>query len=90
MNQKECLSWIERDKKVVALCQHLTSFPLVVESGSGDIIVDVDGNRYIDFLSSASSLNLGSSFPLVIDAISEQIKKTTQYCTPYTYSKQMI
>ena len=60
MNTEKCTSWVERDKKVMAPTQHLSYFPLVVESGKGSIIRDLDGNEYIDFLSSASSLNLGT------------------------------
>ena len=55
MNTEKCTSWVERDKKVMAPTQHLSYFPLVVESGKGSIIRDLDGNAYIDFLSTASS-----------------------------------
>ena len=51
---------MDRDRKVIAPCSHLSYFPLAVESGKGAILTDVDGNQFIDFLTSASSLNLGS------------------------------
>lgn len=81
---------VERDGKVVAPCQHLSYYPLVVESGQGDVLKDVDGNEYIDFLSSASSLNLGSTNPIVTKAIESQLKRCTQYTAVYFYNKPMV
>ena len=48
-------AWINRDKKVIAPCQHLSYYPLTVQKVEGEIIYDQDNNRFIDFLSSASS-----------------------------------
>lgn len=86
MNTEKCTSWVERDKKVMAPTQHLSYFPLVVESGKGSIIRDLDGNEYIDFLSSASSLNLGTCNDHVKAAVEEQLKKYSQYTIAYTYN----
>lgn len=90
MKVKKCMEWVERDKKVVAPTQHLSYFPLVVESGKDSIIYDKDGNEFIDFLSSASSLNLGSCNKQITEAIEAQLKKCTQYTVAYTYSAAMI
>ncbi|PID76597.1 MAG: aspartate aminotransferase family protein [Deltaproteobacteria bacterium] len=90
MNRKKSLEYIERDKKVVSRVSRLSYFPLVIESGQGAKIIDVDGNEYIDFLSSASSLNLGSSHPAVTRAIEEQLKKISQYTAAYTYNTPLI
>ena len=65
-------------------------FPLVVKECEGSIIKDVDGNEFIDFLSSASSLNLGSRHPVVIKAIKEQLEKFTQYCMGYITNEQAV
>ena len=90
MKAQKCMQWVERDKKVVAPTQHLSYFPLVVESAKDAMIYDEDGNEYIDFLSSASSLNLGSSNDKITEAIQQQLKKCTQYTVAYTYSATMI
>lgn len=90
MKQEECLKWVARDEKVISPCSHLSYFPLVVDSASGDIITDADGNQFIDFLTSASSLNLGSRHPVVIKAIEKQLEKCTQYTAAYTYNIPMI
>ena len=65
-------------------------FPLVIKECEGSIIKDVDGNEFIDFLSSASSLNLGSRHPVVIKAIKEQLEKFTQYCMGYITNEQAV
>ena len=39
-------------------------------------------------MSSASSLNIGSSNPIITKAIEEQLKKFTQYTAAYTYNEQ--
>ena len=90
MDTTKCKEWVERDKKVIAPCQHLSYFPLAVEKGEGSVITDVDGNRFIDFLSSASSLNLGSSDPVITQAIHRQLEDFTQYTQAYCYNKRSI
>lgn len=90
MTTKNCEALIERDKRVIAPCQHLSYFPLAVAGGEGSVIIDADGNRFIDFLSSASSLNLGSSNPVITRAIQEQLGKFTQYTQAYCYNRQSI
>lgn len=86
----KCLDLVARDEKVVAPCQHLSYYPFAVESGKGEILKDADGNEYIDFLTSASSLNLGSSNPILTKAIEAQLKKCTQYTAAYSYNEPMI
>ena len=90
MNTQKCTAWVERDKKVVAPAQHLSYFPLVVAGGKDSIIYDEDGNEFIDFLSSASSLNLGTCNQQITEAIEKQLKKCTQYTAVYTYNAPMI
>ncbi len=89
-NVPNSLAWVERDAKVIAPCSHLSNFPLVVEKAKDDIIYDVDGNEYIDFLAAAGSLNLGSSSDVLTAAIQEQLTKYTQYALPYTYNTPTI
>lgn len=88
MKLDRCNSLVERDEKVVAPCQHLSYYPLAIAKVEGSVITDLDGNKFIDFLSSASSLNIGSSNPIITKAIEEQLKKFTQYTAAYTYNEQ--
>ena len=73
MNKETNLAWVNRDVSVIAPCQHLSYFPMTIDHIDHDIIYDVEGNSYIDFLSSASSLNLGSCNPLITNAVKEQL-----------------
>lgn len=83
-------AWIQRDEKVIAPCQHFSYFPLTIQKVVGDIIFDQDDNQFIDFLSSASSLNLGSGFPAVTEAIKEQLELYSQYTPAYIYNTKNI
>jgi 4-aminobutyrate aminotransferase len=86
----ECEKLIAQDGEVIAPCQHLSYFPLVVAKGTGSLLTDEDGNEFIDFLSSASSLNLGSSHPAVTKAIQDQLGDFTQYIQAYCYNRASI
>lgn len=90
MQREKCIQWTKWDKEVIASCNHLSYFPLVVARADGEMIYDEDGNAFIDFLSSASSLNLGSCHPVVSAAIQKQVEKGTQYTIAYTYSRASI
>lgn len=90
MNLSKCMAAITEDKKVIAPCQHLSYFPLVVDHCRGSVITDLDGNEYIDFLSSASGLNLGSCDSAVTEAIHKQSERFTLYTGAYSYNVPMI
>lgn len=90
MTTDRCLGLIARDERVIAPCQHLSYFPLVVAKAKGSILTDEDGNEFIDFLSSASSLNLGSGHPAINQAIQAQLEEFTQYIQAYCYNRKSI
>ena len=75
MNTTKSAAIVARDKAVLAPCSRLAYYPLVIEKAEGAILTDVDGNEYIDFLSSASSLNMGSHNPVVTAAIRAQLDR---------------
>jgi 4-aminobutyrate aminotransferase len=47
------------------------TYPLVIKTGSGCIIKDVDGNQFLDFTSNIGSCPLGYSHPAILDVIKE-------------------
>ncbi|MDH5770872.1 MAG: aminotransferase class III-fold pyridoxal phosphate-dependent enzyme, partial [Candidatus Bathyarchaeota archaeon] len=49
---------LRRDKALIS-SSFTRVYPLVVESGRGCIIRDVDGNEYIDFNSGIGVMNVG-------------------------------
>jgi glutamate-1-semialdehyde 2,1-aminomutase len=53
--------------------------PLIVDEGVGDVIVDVDGNRYIDFCNSWGALILGHAHKDVVDAAMMRLLKGSTF-----------
>ncbi|MDR3235903.1 MAG: ornithine--oxo-acid transaminase [Prevotellaceae bacterium] len=51
--------------------------PVVLDSGEGVYVRDVNGKRYYDFLSAYSAVNQGHCHPAIIRAMTEQIQKLT-------------
>jgi len=49
--------------------------PVIIESGEGCYLTDLDGKRYLDFSSQLMCSNLGHRNQAVIDAITEQANK---------------
>ncbi len=47
------------------------AYPLVIKSGKGCIITDVDGNEFIDLNAGLAVLNVGHSHPKVTAAINK-------------------
>jgi ornithine--oxo-acid transaminase len=49
--------------------------PVVIASGSGAWLTDVDGNRYLDFLSAYSAVNFGHSNPELVKVATDQLQR---------------
>jgi glutamate-1-semialdehyde 2,1-aminomutase len=56
--------------------------PLFVERGEGAYLVDVDGNRYVDYVLSWGPLVLGHAHPRVVAALEEAVRRGTSYGAP--------
>ena len=56
--------------------------PLFIERGEGAELVDVDGNRYIDFVCSWGPLIAGHSNPHVLEAVHAAAERGTSYGAP--------
>ena len=56
--------------------------PIFVERGEGPFIWDVDGNRYVDWVSSWGPLILGHADPLVVEAVRQAADRGTSYGAP--------
>jgi len=57
---------------------------IFAERASGGIVVDVDGNSFIDLGGGIAVLNVGSSAPKVVEAVTEQVKRFTHTCFQVT------
>jgi glutamate-1-semialdehyde 2,1-aminomutase len=56
--------------------------PLFIERGEGAEIVDVDGNRYVDYVCSWGPLIAGHAHPEVIAAVSDAASRGTSFGAP--------
>ncbi len=80
---------VKKDERFISP-SYVRFYPLVVESGKGCIIRDVDGNEYIDFNSGLACLNVGHSHPKVIDAIKRQCDRFLHYSNTDFYYNEVI
>ena len=56
--------------------------PLFIQSAKGARITDVDGNEFIDYVSSWGPLILGHAHPEIVEAINLQAGSGTSYGAP--------
>jgi 4-aminobutyrate aminotransferase len=65
---------IERDARAVS-SSYTRGYPLVVESASGAVVEDVDGNRFLDFNAGIAVVATGHCHPSVVESIQQQAAK---------------
>src|SRR6266516_1654112 len=65
---------IARDVEVISP-SYTRSYPFVMDHGKGNMVWDVDGNRYIDFTAGVAVLAAGHAHPEVVKAIQQQAEK---------------
>ena len=51
--------------------------PVVIASGEGAWLTDIDGNRYLDFLSAYSAVNFGHCHPELVRVATQQLQQAT-------------
>ena len=56
--------------------------PLFIERGEGAYLIDVDGNRYIDYVLSWGPLVIGHAHPRVVAALDDAVRRGTSYGAP--------
>ena len=52
-------------------------FPVTIEKGEGCKLWDTEGKEYLDFVAGIATCTLGHGHPALIEAVTEQIKKTS-------------
>jgi len=80
---------VKKDERLVSP-SYSRFYPLVIESGKGCIVKDVDGNEFIDFNSGLVCLNVGHSHPKVVDAIKKQCDRFLHYSNTDFYYDEVI
>lgn len=83
-------SIIEREKEHMSFTTRVPYYPLVVDKARGSIVTDIEGNEFIDFLSSAAAVNTGHNHPKVVEAIVGQVNKFIHYTPAYMYHEPHI
>jgi len=72
--------WVKRDAAVVwhgftQMSSYADNAPIVVERAEGHDVIDVDGNRYLDAISSLWVNTLGHRVPELDDAVRDQLDR---------------
>ena len=66
----------------VRACRSVGADPLFIKSADGAVIVDADGNRYIDYIGSWGPMILGHRHPAVVAALQKAIDRGTSFGAP--------
>jgi len=80
---------MNRDKQYFAKAGRIPYYPLVIEEAHGSTLIDVEGKKYIDLLSSASSQNVGHTPKKVVEAIQIQASKMVHYTPAYMHHEPL-
>lgn len=80
---------LDRDAQYVSP-SYTRVYPLVVARGSGAVIEDVDGNRFLDFTAGIAVTGTGHCHPKVVEAITDQAHKLLHMSgTDFYYQPQI-
>ena len=97
MKQKNSIEAFEKAQKLIpgGVNSPVRAFksvginPVFIESAKGATIRDIDGNEYIDFVSSWGPLILGHAHPEIVKAIQNAAEKGTSYGAPTLIETEM-
>ncbi|MDU2930341.1 aminotransferase class III-fold pyridoxal phosphate-dependent enzyme, partial [Negativicoccus succinicivorans] len=81
---------IQEESKYFAPAGRIPYYPLVIDHAHGSTLTDVDGNEYLDLLTSASALNVGHTPEPIVNAIIAQVKKMIHYTPAYMYHEPLM
>src|SRR5262245_4311861 len=56
--------------------------PIFIERGEGACLIDLDGNRYLDYVGSWGPLILGHCHPRVVQAVNQALAKGASFGAP--------
>jgi glutamate-1-semialdehyde 2,1-aminomutase len=57
------------------MLSHTTPYPVFIERGEGAYLIDVDGNRYVDYLNAGGPVLLGHNPPALMEQMIDVIKR---------------
>ena len=65
--------WIELESRI--FFQKAKRIPVVIESGDGTYVTDVNGKRYLDFVAGIAVTSIGHRNPVLVQAVREQVDR---------------
>jgi len=81
---KRAAEILAKDKKFTS-SSYIKEYPLVVERGEGAVVVDVDGNQFLDMMAGIAVNITGYSHPSVVQAVKQQAEKFFHICSTDFY-----
>ena len=79
---------VARDAAWTSSC-YIKEYPLVVSRGSGVMLEDVDGNRYLDFMAGIAVSSTGYGHPQVVAAVKDAADRFLHICGSDFYYEGM-
>jgi 4-aminobutyrate aminotransferase len=80
---------VKKDEKFISP-SYGRFYPLVVESGKGCIVKDVDGNEFIDFNSGLVCMGVGHNHPKVVAALKNQCDRFLHYSNTDFFYREVV
>jgi 4-aminobutyrate aminotransferase len=80
---------IERDARTMSQ-NYRKDYPLVIDRASGPVVVDVDGNRYLDFAAGIAVASTGHCHPDVVAAVQRQSERLLHLCATDFYHEGVV
>ncbi|MHB8482311.1 MAG: acetyl ornithine aminotransferase family protein [Nitrospiria bacterium] len=81
--------WVKRDEKSISR-SYTRTYPLVVETGKGAYVTDVDQVEYLDFTSGLGTCVTGHCHPEIVRVITDQAQKLIHMSgTDFYYTPQI-
>ncbi|WP_026894525.1 aminotransferase class III-fold pyridoxal phosphate-dependent enzyme [Clostridiisalibacter paucivorans] len=88
VNQNHIIA--SKEKKYVSNSQKIPYYPVAFQKGKGALLYDYENREYIDFLSSASSANIGHGNKEIAKVVKEQMENLAQYTLAYFYAREPV
>src|SRR5436190_17440317 len=80
---------IERDARTMSQ-NYRKDYPLVVDHAAGQVVVDVDGNRFLDFAAGIAVASTGHCHPDVVAAVKRQAERLLHLCATDFYNEDVV
>ncbi|MGQ0643485.1 MAG: acetyl ornithine aminotransferase family protein [Gemmatimonadaceae bacterium] len=79
---------VDKDRAWTSHC-YIKEYPLVIARGSGVMVEDVDGNRFLDFMAGIAVAATGFSHPKVVQAVQDAAARFLHICGSDFYYEAM-